>query len=163
MAHLPRLSMRGVLGPEQGPAAPGDRAWLTETPMNRLAAYSIIAGVVTGVLVAGVNWAVILTERAVFGVDHLQVLSPAESVTPTRLAITLIGVGIVTAVLWFLLDRFGRPQVAVPGAMQGKDMPVVTTLLSAFLQVCSSAAGAPIGRGGPQDPGRLCRWCWPGG
>lgn len=146
MAHLPRLSMRGVLGPEQGPAAPGDRAWLTETPMNRLAAYSIIAGVVTGVLVAGVNWAVILTERAVFGVDHLQVLSPAESVTPTRLAITLIGVGIVTAVLWFLLDRFGRPQVAVPGAMQGKDMPVVTTLLSAFLQVCSSAAGAPIGR-----------------
>ena len=45
MAHLPRLSMRGVLGPEQGPAAPGDRAWLTETPMNRLAAYSIIAAV----------------------------------------------------------------------------------------------------------------------
>ncbi|PRQ10808.1 chloride channel protein [Corynebacterium sp. 13CS0277] len=119
---------------------------MTETPLNRLALFAIIAGVVTGVLVAAINWAVIGTERLVYGTDHIATLGPGETVAPARLAWTLVGVGVVTAVAWFLLGRFGRPTVSVPGAMKGEHMPVPETLASAFLQVMSVAAGAPVGR-----------------
>ncbi|APT84202.1 chloride channel protein [Corynebacterium aquilae] len=119
---------------------------MTETPLNRLAVYAIIAGVVTGVMVAAINWAVIFTERFVFGTDHIATLGPGETVAPGRLAITIVFVGVATAIAWFALDRFGRPTVSVPGAMKGEKMPVIETVISAFVQVCSVAAGAPVGR-----------------
>ncbi|MEZ2121490.1 MULTISPECIES: chloride channel protein [unclassified Corynebacterium] len=119
---------------------------MTETPLNRLAVMAIIAGTLTGVLVAAGNHLIVLTEQWIYGANHLIVLDPGSNVSPGRLALTLICVGIVTSWIWYLLERFGRPAVSVPGAMHGNPMPLFETSLSAFTQVVSVAAGAPVGR-----------------
>jgi len=119
---------------------------MTETPLNRLAVLGVLAGIGTGLLVAALNRAIVTTERLVYGVDHLKALDPGSQVTPLRLAITLVVVGIITSWSWYLLNRFGRPAVSVPGTMNGTPMPLWETLCSVFLQVISVAAGAPVGR-----------------
>ena len=122
------------------------RPHMTETPLNRLAVLGVLAGIGTGLLVAALNRAIVATERLVYGVDHLKALDPGSQVTPLRLAITLVVVGIITSWSWYLLNRFGRPAVSVPGTMNGTPMPLWETLCSVFLQVISVAAGAPVGR-----------------
>lgn len=119
---------------------------MTETPLNRLAVLGVLAGIGTGLLVAALNRAIVATERLVYGVDHLKALDPGSQVTPLRLAITLVVVGIITSWSWYLLNRFGQPAVSVPGTMNGTPMPLWETLCSVFLQVISVAAGAPVGR-----------------
>lgn len=139
-AHHDRI----VAEPPMLPAL--DREAMTETPLNRLALISVLAGAVTGLLVAGLNYAIVLTEELVYGTNHLITLDPGSAVSPARLAVSLIVVGFVTSWAWYLLGRFGRPMVSVPGAMQGRRMPTLETLLSVFIQVISVAAGAPVGR-----------------
>ncbi|QMV85930.1 chloride channel protein [Corynebacterium hindlerae] len=123
-----------------------ERLPLEHTSISRLSLYAVITGALTGLGVAALNWAVIFTERAVFGVDHLVNHDPTSAVSPLRLSLTLIGLGFILSWAWFLLDRSGSEQVSVPEAMFGKKMPVLTTLCSAFIQVMSVAAGAQVGR-----------------
>lgn len=139
-AHHDRLT------PEPPMLPATDRSAMTETPLNRLALIAILAGAVTGLLVAGLNYAIVLTEQLVYGTDHLTTLDPGSAVSPTRLAITLVFVGVLNSWAWYLLGKFGRPMVSVPGAMRGRPMPTLETLLSVFIQVTSVAAGAPVGR-----------------
>ena len=106
------------------------RPHMTETPLNRLAVLGVLAGIGTGLLVAALNRAIVATERLVYGVDHLKALDPGSQVTPLRLAITLVVVGIITSWSWYLLNRFGRPAVSVPGTMNGTPMPLWETLCS---------------------------------
>ncbi|MDU0478879.1 chloride channel protein [Staphylococcus chromogenes] len=126
--------------------SPIERTPIEATPLNRMAALAVCTGAITGLIVAGLNWTVILCERAIYGVDHLHNPDPTSQVSPVRAALTLVCVGCVLSWAWFLLRKFGRKQVGVPNAMNGRPMPVVETLLSAFLQVASVAAGAPVGR-----------------
>lgn len=119
---------------------------LESTSISRLSLFAVLTGALTGLAVAALNWAVILTERVVFGTDHLASPDPTSVVSPLRLALTLLGLGFVLSWAWFLLNKYGDEQVSVPGAMAGRKMPLVATLASAFIQVMSVAAGAPVGR-----------------
>ena len=122
------------------------RPHMTETPLNRLAVLGVLAGIGTGLLVAALNRAIVTTERLVYGVDHLKALDPGSQVTPLRLAITLVVVGIITSWSWYLLNQFGRPAVSVPGTMNGTPMPLWETLCSVFLpawQADSPHLGSP--------------------
>lgn len=123
-----------------------ERTPLERTSISRLSVYSVITGALTGVGVAALNWSVIFTERIVFGVDHLHNQDPTSAVSPLRHSLTLIVLGLVLSWAWFLLDRFGKQQVSVPDAMHGRTMPLLATTASAFIQVMSVAAGAPVGR-----------------
>lgn len=123
-----------------------DRTPLEATSISRLSLYAVLTGVLTGLGVAALNWAVILTERLVFGVDHLHNPDPTSAVSPLRLSLTLLGLGFVLSWAWYAVDRFAAQQVSVPAAMFGKRMPVLATIASAFIQVMSVASGAPVGR-----------------
>lgn len=123
-----------------------ERTPLEETSISRLSLYAIVAGAFTGLGVAALNWAVIFTERAVFGTDHLQTHDPTSAVSPVRLSLTLLGLGFILSWAWYLLDRHGTKQVSVPDAMVGRTMPIMVTVASAFIQVMSVASGAPVGR-----------------
>lgn len=125
---------------------PPQRLPVTRVPLNRLAVLAVITGVFTGLFVAGLNWAVIGVERLVYGTDHFASPSPAATASPLRLAVTFIVLGVLTSWAWYLLHRFGRPQVSVVGALQGRKMPFLESTLSAFLQVSTVAAGAPVGQ-----------------
>lgn len=123
-----------------------ERTPLEATSISRLSLYAVATGALTGLGVAGLNWAVILTERLVFGVDHLHNPDPTSAVPPIRLSLTLVALGIVLSWAWFIVDRWGEKQVSVPAAMYGTRMPLLVTTASAFIQVMSVASGAPVGR-----------------
>ncbi|WP_047241308.1 chloride channel protein [Corynebacterium epidermidicanis] len=126
--------------------SPIERTPIDATPLNRLAGLAVLTGAVTGLLVAGLNWTVIGVERLVYDVDHLHNPDPTSQVSRLRVSLTLVCLGVVLSWAWYGLRRLGRKQVGVPNAMNGRPMPVLETLLSAFLQVASVAAGAPVGR-----------------
>lgn len=123
-----------------------ERTPLERTSISRLSWYAVLIGALTGVGVAALNWAVIGTERLVFGVDHLTNHDPTSAVSPLRLSLTLILLGFVLSWAWFVVQRFGSEQVSVPTAMRGTRMPVLATVAAAFIQVMSVASGAPVGR-----------------
>lgn len=125
---------------------PPIRPPMTQIPLNRLALLAAIIGVGTGLLVSGLNWAIIGVEHLVYDTDHFQNPDPTSNVSPIRLSITLVVVGILTSWAWYLLHRLGEAEVSVIGAMRGEKMPLLKTLLSAFLQVGSVASGAPVGQ-----------------
>lgn len=126
--------------------SPIERTPIEATALSRLSILAVIAGALTGLIVTCLNWTVIGVERAVYGVDHLHNPDPTSAVSDVRSAVTLVALGCVLSWAWYALRRFGRKQVGVPNAMNGRPMPVVETLLSAFLQVGAVAAGAPVGR-----------------
>lgn len=123
-----------------------ERTPLEATSISRLAIYAVLTGIATGLGVAALNWAVILTERLVYGVDHLSNPDPTSAVSPLRLSITLVTLGLVLSWAWYAVDTWGAKQVSVPAAMYGTRMPLLATIASAFIQVMSVASGAPVGR-----------------
>lgn len=137
---------------------------MTTIPLNRLAVVATIIGVLTGLFVAGLNWAAIGVERLVYGADHLHNSNPIADVSPVRLAITVVVLGVVTSWAWFIVHRWGRREVSVVGAMRGEKVPIPETAASAFLQVITVAAGAPVGaENAPRIAGslvgeRFSRW-----
>lgn len=137
---------------------------MTKIPLNRLAVIAAIIGVLTGLFVAALNWSAIWVERLVYGTDHLHNSDPTTNVSPLRLAVTLVVLGLVTSWAWYLMHRFGRREVSVVGAMRGEKVPVPETIASAFLQVITVAAGAPVGgENAPRIAGsligeRFSRW-----
>lgn len=142
----------------------GKRTPVTQIPLNRLAVIAAIIGVLTGLFVAGLNWAVIWVERLIYGSDHLDNSDPTANVSPARLALTLVVLGLLTSWAWYLVHRLGEKEVSVPGAMRGEKMPVRGTIASAVLQVTTVAGGAPIGQeNAPRIAGalvadRFSRW-----
>lgn len=143
---------------------PEKRSPVTQVPLNRLAVLAAITGVLAGLFVAALNWTVIWVERLVYGTDHLHHTDPTSNVSSLRLAITLVVLGVVTSWAWYLVHRLGRREVSVVGAMRGEKMPVPETIASAFLQVTTVAAGAPVGQeNAPRIAGslvaeRFTRW-----
>ncbi|WP_034991152.1 chloride channel protein [Corynebacterium halotolerans] len=137
---------------------------VTRIPLNRLAVLATIIGVLTGLFVAALNWTVIGVERLIYGMDHLDNHDPTSHVSPIRLAVTLLVLGVFTSWAWYLVHRLGRREVSVVGAMRGEKMPVAETIASSFLQVTTVAAGAPVGQeNAPRIAGglvaeRFCRW-----
>lgn len=123
-----------------------ERTPLERTSISRISFFAVLIGVLTGLGVAALNWAIILTERAVFGVDHLTNGDPTSAVSPFRLSLTLLILGVLLSWAWYYLERHGAEETSVTDAMAGRTMPLLPTAGSAFLQVISVAAGAPVGR-----------------
>ncbi len=141
-----------------------ERIPVTRIALNRLAVIATIIGVLTGLFVAALNWTAIGVERLVYGADHLHNSNPSADVSPVRLAVTIMVLGFLTSWAWFLMHRWGRREVSVVGAMRGDKVPIPETIASAFLQVITVAAGAPVGaENAPRIAGsligeRFSRW-----
>lgn len=144
-----------------------DRTPLAKIPLNRLAIIALIIGIGTGLFVAALKLSKIWVERVVYGADHLHNQNQIAQTSPLRLAITLVILGFVSSWAWFFVHRPSRrsshgpaskaenggqngekaspTEVSVVGAMRGEKMPFYRTVVSAFLQSITVAAGAPVG------------------
>lgn len=137
---------------------------MSTIPLNRLAVIAAIIGVGTGLFVAALNWSAIGVERLVYGADHLHNYNPVANVSPLRLSITVIVLSVVASWAWFFVHRTGPKEVSIVGAIRGEKMPILETIASAFLQVTTVAAGAPVGaENAPRIAGalvgeRFSRW-----
>lgn len=119
---------------------------LVETPLNRLTVFAIVAGVITGIMVALLHRLILWVERLAFGVDHFTSAAPIRTISHERLTIVLLITGVIVGLTWWALAKWGRKLVAPSQAMEGTPMPVWETMISAFTQVASVAAGTPVGR-----------------
>jgi len=126
-----------------------------------------LAVVVTGILsgIAGMLLALLLHEvqHLAFGYSFDKVISPIsflEGVTDahaSRRFIVLLAAGLVAAVGWGLLNRYGAKRVSISAAVgDNRPMPVLTTSVHVILQIVTVAMGSPLGREvAPREAGAL--------
>ncbi|OZD46436.1 chloride channel protein [Rhodococcus sp. 06-1477-1B] len=113
----------------------------------RLGAATLIVGVATGLAVLLLVFIVHGLEHLVWGHEPGPFLDGLASPSVWWLPIVTVGgAGVVAAIGWYLLRRFGRPLATVEQGVGGYRMPWWETLFDTVLQVGSVAMGASIGK-----------------
>ena len=115
--------------------------------LTRIGTATVLAGVGTGLAVLLLVWIVHSIEHLVWGEGRGPFLdglaAPSEFWLPL---VTVSAAGVIAAVGWYLIRRFGRPVASVEQGVDGRRMPVLETLVDTVLQVVSVALGASIGK-----------------
>ncbi|MFT4307026.1 MAG: chloride channel protein [Microbacterium sp.] len=129
-----------------GRTAPsGGRAALGH--LLRIGLATLVTGVATGLAVLLLVWIVHSVEHLIWGEgegDFLDGLAaPAQRWLPL---VSVTAAGVIAAVGWYLLRRFGRPLASVEQGVAGRRMPAPETLVDTVLQVVSVGLGASIGK-----------------
>ncbi|MDU0327147.1 chloride channel protein [Microbacterium sp. KSW2-21] len=113
----------------------------------RLGIATLITGVATGLAVLLLVWIVHSLEHLVWGHEEGPFLDGLAYPSVWWLPIVTVGgAGVVAAVGWYLLRRFGRTLATVEQGVHGARMPWWETLVDTVLQVGSVAMGASIGK-----------------
>ncbi|WP_334173734.1 chloride channel protein [Sinomonas sp.] len=126
-------------------------AWLL-----RLTAVTLLVGLGAGVVGIAVDLALQLIEHLAFGYTSGTLLDGVTQAPPWRRFASLVAAGVVGAVGWWALRRWGRRVVSVERAAKGTPMPLKTTIVNAALQIGIVGLGASIGReAAPRELGAL--------
>ena len=113
----------------------------------RLGLATLIVGVATGLAVLLLVFIVHSLEHLVWGHEEGPFLDGLASPAVWWLPIATVGgAGVVAAVGWYLLRRFGRKLATVEQGVDGARMPWWETLADTVIQVGSVAMGASIGK-----------------
>lgn len=113
----------------------------------RLALATALVGVAAGLAVMLLVWIVHSLEHLVWGHEEGPFLDGLAYPDPWWLpVVTVGGAGVVVAVGWYLLRRFGRRLATVEQGVDGARMPWWETVADTVLQVGSVAMGASIGK-----------------
>ncbi|WP_223691624.1 chloride channel protein [Leifsonia poae] len=138
------------------PALPSTPKWLL-----RLVVVTALVGVGSGIGGALVYLALHGIQHLAFGYTEGSFIDGLLLSSPVNRVVSLTIAGVLGAVGWWALRRWGRrrPEVAVvsvEAAVEGKRMPWFTTLANAALQVIIVGLGASIGREvAPREVGAL--------
>lgn len=126
-------------------------AWLL-----RLTVVTLLVGLGAGVVGIAVDLALQLIEHLAFGYTSGTLLDGVTQAPPWRRFASLVAAGVVGAVGWWALRRWGRRVVSVERAAKGTPMPLKTTIVNAALQIGIVGLGASIGReAAPRELGAL--------
>jgi len=126
------------------PTRPHRRAVLA---LSKLGLATVIVGLATGLAVLFLVWIVHSIEHLVWGHEQGPFLDGLALPSPWWLPIVTVGgAGVVAAVGWYLLRRFGRTLATVEQGVDGARMPWWETLADTVIQVTSVALGASIGK-----------------
>jgi H+/Cl- antiporter ClcA len=81
-------------------------------------------------------------------ISHISFYEGVSTASPIRRVIVLLGSGLVAGFGWWMLYHYGKPLVSIGQAIKAKKpyMPVVSTIIHAFLQIITIAMGSPLGR-----------------
>ncbi|THF49358.1 chloride channel protein [Allorhizobium terrae] len=125
-----------------------------------IAATGLFAGI-SGMLLALLLHAL---QHIAFGYSLDAIIGPisflegVQHASPMRRLIVLLTCGAIAGVGWWLVYRFGRPLVAIRKAVANPEleMPIISTLGHALLQIITVALGSPLGREvAPREVGAL--------
>lgn len=130
--------------------------------ISQMVALSCCCGLLSGI--AGMSLALTLhwvqhvaygySLDAVMGSESF--LQGVSNAPPLHRFLVLLACGLVAGLGWCGLARFGRHLVSVRAATERSAMPVIETVLDAFLQVGTVALGSPLGREvAPREIGTL--------
>ncbi|WP_295829019.1 chloride channel protein [uncultured Microbacterium sp.] len=126
------------------PTRPHRRAVLA---LSKLGLATLIVGLATGLAVLLLVWIVHSIEHLVWGHEEGPFLDGLALPSPWWLPIATVGgAGVLAALGWYLLRRFGRALATVEQGVDGARMPWWETLADTVIQVTSVALGASIGK-----------------
>ncbi|MDQ1075917.1 MULTISPECIES: chloride channel protein [Microbacterium] len=115
--------------------------------LSKLGLATLIVGLATGLAVLLLVWIVHSIEHLVWGHEEGPFLDGLALPSPWWLPIVTVGgAGVVAALGWYLLRRFGRKLATVEQGVDGARMPWWETLADTVIQVTSVALGASIGK-----------------
>lgn len=113
----------------------------------RLGLATLCVGIATGLAVLLLVWIVHSVEHLVWGSAEGPFLDGLALPSPWWLPIvSLSAAGVIAAVGWYVLRRFGRRISSVEEGVAGKRMPALETLADTVIQVTSVGLGASIGK-----------------
>lgn len=113
----------------------------------RLGVAVVVIGVTTGLAVLLLVWIVHSIEHLVWGHEEGPFLDGLALPSTWWLPMVSVGAaGVIAAVGWYLLRRFGRRIASVEQGVAGAHMPWWETLVDTVLQVVSVGLGASIGK-----------------
>ncbi|MDQ1130731.1 chloride channel protein [Microbacterium sp. SORGH_AS_0888] len=113
----------------------------------RIALATLVAGIGTGLAVLLLVWIVHSVEHLVWGEGEGPFLDGLPSPSaPWLPLVSVTAAGVIAAVGWYLVRRFGRPIASVEQGVDGRRMPAFETLVDTVLQVVSVGLGASIGK-----------------
>lgn len=105
-----------------------------------------LVGVAGGVAGIAVFLALHLIQVVAFGFPFHTTLEAADEPAALRRFLAVLAAGVLAAVGWWMLRRWGRAVVSVPAAVAGSRMPSLVTLANAGLQILAVGLGASIGK-----------------
>ncbi|WP_144113612.1 chloride channel protein [Paraburkholderia sp. BCC1886] len=136
------------------PAYVTEPARRAHSPASTLALVTLLTGVGAGL--GGMLLALLLhaIQHLAFGYSLDHVISPetflqgVTAASPERRLLVLTLCGVVAGLGWWTLYRFGRPLVSIRQAVKSDDpqMPLLSTVVHALLQIVTVALGSPLGR-----------------
>jgi H+/Cl- antiporter ClcA len=124
--------------PHNGPASP---AWAL-----KLAVVTGLVGVAGGAAGIAVWLALQLIQFVAFGSPFGGHLEAADAPSALNRFLAVLAAGVLTAVAWWAIRRWGRPVVGVQAAVAGKRMPSLVTVGNAGVQILAVGLGASIGK-----------------
>ncbi|MFZ7086882.1 chloride channel protein [Curtobacterium sp. RRHDQ10] len=126
---------------------PIDRsAHTTPRWIARIVVVTGLVGVAGGIAGIAVFLALHLIQVVAFGFPFHTGAEAADEPDPFRRFAAVLAAGVLAAVGWWALRRFGRPVVSVHGAVGGARMPSLVTVGNAGIQILAVGLGASIGK-----------------
>jgi H+/Cl- antiporter ClcA len=108
-----------------------------------------ISGLVVSLLLRGI-------QHVAYGYSSGTFLTAVLAAPPGRRLVALVVAGVIGAVGWWALRRYGSPLVTIENAVAGRRMPAFVSLANAGLQVVIVGLGASVGRElAPRELGAL--------
>ncbi|MFD1484733.1 chloride channel protein [Lacticaseibacillus baoqingensis] len=111
-----------------------------------LAVATVTIGVVAGIGAVILSLFLEVIEKLLLNFHETASHPYAWPVSPQRRVLVLAGVGIVSAVSWWVIRNKLKPTVSVRDAVAGDAMPVGSTILHTFTQMLFVGAGGSVGR-----------------
>ena len=112
----------------------------------KLIVVTALVGVAGGIAGIAVFLALHVIQLVAFGFPFHTHLEAADAPGALNRFLALVVAGVLGAVAWWALRRWGRPVVSVQGAVQGKRMPSLVTMANAGIQILVVGLGASIGK-----------------
>lgn len=112
----------------------------------KLIVVTALVGVAGGIAGIAVFLALHVIQLVAFGFPFHTHLEAADAPSALNRFLALVVAGVLGAVAWWALRRWGRPVVSVQGAVQGKRMPSLVTMANAGIQILVVGLGASIGK-----------------
>ena len=122
----------------------------------RLCIYTLIVGLATGLGAAGLALIMHGIEYAVYGQHEGDVAVVTDGTTGLQRFVGIVLAGLIAGPVWAALRTKATPIESVEAGMNGRLMPVWSTLVNVFLQMATVAAGASMGReNAPRELGAM--------
>ncbi|WP_258368557.1 chloride channel protein [Curtobacterium sp. MCBD17_013] len=124
----------------------GPRAHSTPHWTLRIVVVTALVGVAGGVAGVSVWVALHLIQVVAFGFPFHTGDEAADEPDALHRFLAVFAAGLLAGVAWWALRRWGRPVVAVQGAVEGRHMPSLVTVANAGIQIVIVGLGASIGK-----------------